>query len=76
MDASSTIDVAVWNIEADGGRQGERRDLALDILAEHEPDVWLQQEAKHSGEGGQRLKNSAAKAARAPRLPGRAQPIR
>ncbi|MBU3865345.1 endonuclease/exonuclease/phosphatase family protein [Streptomyces sp. 4503] len=61
MDASSTIDVAVWNIEADGGRQGERRDLALDILAEHEPDVWLQQEAKHSRKGGQRLKNSAAK---------------
>ncbi len=61
MDASSTIDVAVWNIEADGGRQGERRELALDILAEHDPDVWLQQEAKHSREGGQRLKNSAAK---------------
>ncbi|MCX4677634.1 endonuclease/exonuclease/phosphatase family protein [Streptomyces sp. NBC_01433] len=60
MDAS-TVDVAVWNIEADGGRNGERRDFALDILAALKPDVVLQQEAKHSRERGGRLLHSAEK---------------
>ncbi|MFF5962797.1 endonuclease/exonuclease/phosphatase family protein [Streptomyces collinus] len=58
MDAS-TVDVAVWNIEADGGRNGERRDFALDILSEYKPDVVLQQEAKHSRERGGRLMHAA-----------------
>ncbi|MDF3140979.1 MULTISPECIES: endonuclease/exonuclease/phosphatase family protein [unclassified Streptomyces] len=60
MDAS-TVDVAVWNIEADGGRNGERRDLALDILAEYNPDVVLQQEAKYSRERGGRLMHATEK---------------
>jgi exonuclease III len=60
MDAR-TVDVAVWNIEADGGRNGERRDLALDILAEHNPDVVLQQEAKHSRERGGLLLHATEK---------------
>ncbi|MFB8775805.1 endonuclease/exonuclease/phosphatase family protein [Streptomyces broussonetiae] len=46
------VTVAVWNIEADGGRNGEHRDLALDVLAGVEPDVVLQQEAKFSRERG------------------------
>ncbi|WP_328373280.1 endonuclease/exonuclease/phosphatase family protein (plasmid) [Streptomyces sp. NBC_00445] len=57
MDAS-TVDVAVWNIEGDGGRNGEHRDLALDILSElgdGGPDVLLQQEAKFSRERGSQL---------------------
>ncbi|MEU1273506.1 endonuclease/exonuclease/phosphatase family protein [Streptomyces sp. NPDC005799] len=58
---ASTVDVVVWNIEADGGRNGERRDLALDILAEYDPDVLLQQEAKHSRERGGRLMHATEK---------------
>ncbi|MDW6057860.1 endonuclease/exonuclease/phosphatase family protein [Streptomyces sp. FXJ1.4098] len=49
----------MWNIEADGGRQGEHRDLALDILTALNPDVVLQQEAKHSRERGKRLMHAA-----------------
>jgi exonuclease III len=60
MDAS-TVDLAVWNIEAGGGRNGERRDLALDILAEYSPDVVLQQEAKHSRERGGLLMHATEK---------------
>ncbi|AKN68741.1 hypothetical protein QR97_02025 [Streptomyces sp. PBH53] len=60
MDAS-TVDVAVWNIEADGGRNGERRDFALDLLADLEPDVVLQQEAKYSRERGGQLMHAAEK---------------
>ncbi|GHC76997.1 endonuclease/exonuclease/phosphatase family protein [Streptomyces flavofungini] len=57
----STITVVVWNIEADGGRNGERRDVAFDVLAELNPDVVLQQEAKHSRERGGRLLHAAEK---------------
>ncbi|NGO66832.1 endonuclease/exonuclease/phosphatase family protein [Streptomyces boncukensis] len=63
MDAS-TVDVAVWNIEADGGRNGERRDFALDILAglgDGGPDVLLQQEAKFSRERGNQLMHATEK---------------
>ncbi|MCQ4084377.1 hypothetical protein NGB36_28300 [Streptomyces sp. RB6PN25] len=49
---TNTITVAVWNVEADGGRNGEHRDLVLDILSEHLPDIFLQQEAKFSRERG------------------------
>ncbi|WP_328876316.1 hypothetical protein OHT76_43235 [Streptomyces sp. NBC_00287] len=56
---TSTVTVAVWNIEADGGRDGERRAFALDILAEHHPDVLLQQEAKFSRERGHQLMHAA-----------------
>ncbi|MFD9072279.1 endonuclease/exonuclease/phosphatase family protein [Streptomyces lasiicapitis] len=58
MDAS-TVTVVVWNIEADGGRNGERRDVAFDVLAALNPDVVLQQEAKHSRERGARLLHAA-----------------
>ncbi|MFF4750513.1 endonuclease/exonuclease/phosphatase family protein [Streptomyces sp. NPDC002514] len=58
---ADTVTVAVWNIEADGGRHQENRERALDILAPYEPDIFLQQEAKHSRERGQRLKNSTAR---------------
>ncbi|GAA4782331.1 endonuclease/exonuclease/phosphatase family protein [Streptomyces ziwulingensis] len=58
---TGTIDVAVWNIEADGGRDGERRDFALDILAALKPDIVLQQEAKYSRERGGRLLHAAEK---------------
>ncbi|WP_055469037.1 endonuclease/exonuclease/phosphatase family protein [Streptomyces ardesiacus] len=58
MDAS-TVTVAVWNIQADGGRDSEHRDFALDILAALEPDVVLQQEAKYSRERGRRLMHAA-----------------
>ncbi|MFI1020013.1 endonuclease/exonuclease/phosphatase family protein [Streptomyces olivaceus] len=58
MDAS-TVTVAVWNIQADGGRNGERRDAALDILAALDPDVVLQQEAQYSRERGERLLHAA-----------------
>ncbi|WP_030777600.1 endonuclease/exonuclease/phosphatase family protein [Streptomyces sp. NRRL S-920] len=63
MDAS-TVDIAVWNIEADGGRDSDRRDFALDILSQlgdGGPDVVLQQEAKHSRERGGRLMHAAEK---------------
>ncbi|MGW0489082.1 endonuclease/exonuclease/phosphatase family protein [Streptomyces olivaceus] len=56
-----TIDIAVWNIEADGGRNAERRQLALDILAALKPDVLLQQEAKYSRENGRRLMHATEK---------------
>ncbi|GHI98005.1 hypothetical protein [Streptomyces olivaceus] len=55
MDAS-TVTVAVWNIEADGGRSGEHRHAAIDLLASLKPDVFLQQEAKYSRERGEQLK--------------------
>ncbi|MFI0742773.1 endonuclease/exonuclease/phosphatase family protein [Streptomyces sp. NPDC021100] len=55
MDAS-TIDVAVWNVKG-----GERRDLALDLLAERQPDVVLLQETTHGGDQGGRLLHAAEK---------------
>ncbi|MCX5357303.1 endonuclease/exonuclease/phosphatase family protein [Streptomyces sp. NBC_00124] len=55
------VTVAVWNIEADGGRNGEHRDLALDVLSELEPDVFLQQEATFSRDRGSERLHAAEK---------------
>ncbi|MFJ8602271.1 endonuclease/exonuclease/phosphatase family protein [Streptomyces shenzhenensis] len=61
MTDADTITVVVWNIEADGGPNGERRTPALDVLAGLEPDVVLQQEAKYSRAHGERLMRAAEK---------------
>ncbi|WP_327744705.1 endonuclease/exonuclease/phosphatase family protein [Streptomyces europaeiscabiei] len=55
------VTAAVWNIEADGGRNGEHRDLALDTLTEYEPDIFLQQEAKFSRDRGSERLHAAEK---------------
>lgn len=46
--------VAVWNIEHDGGRDGERLDAAVDVLREYRPDIWLRQETTYSHLDGRR----------------------
>ncbi|MFI6434453.1 endonuclease/exonuclease/phosphatase family protein [Streptomyces sp. NPDC050759] len=55
------VTAAVWNIKADGGRNGEHRHLALDVLTEYEPDIFLQQEAKFSRERGSELVHATEK---------------